>query len=91
MMLPGKTHHMVESQHFKFSILFLKLVKVFINTHIFEPNILEKLFSILSRWYIAELRLTDPLPQLAVGGVLEVELGVPRSESYISESSHPHG
>ena len=38
---------------------------------------------------VAELRLTDPLPELAIGGVLELELGVSRSESYISESSRP--
>ena len=69
----------------------MKLVKVFINTHIFEPNLLEKPFSILSRWLVAELQLTDPLPELAVGDILEVELGVSRSESYIFESSHPHG
>ena len=36
---------------------------------------------------VAELQLTDPLLELAVGGVLE--LGVSRSESYIFESSRP--
>ena len=35
------------------------------------------------------MRMTDPLPELAVGGVLELELGVFRSESFIFESSHP--
>ena len=34
---------------------------------------------------VAELRLIGSLPQLAVGGVLELELGVSRSESYIFE------
>ena len=38
---------------------------------------------------VAELRLTYPLPELAVGSVLELELGVSRSESYIFESSPP--
>ena len=38
---------------------------------------------------VAELRLTGPLSELAVDGVLEVELGVSRSESYIFESSRP--
>ena len=39
---------------------------------------------------VADLRLmTDPLPDLAVGDVLEVELGVSRRESYIFESSSP--
>ena len=49
---------------------------------------------------VAELRLSDPLPDLAFGGVLELgisrsesaiggvlELGVSRSELYIFESS----
>ena len=35
---------------------------------------------------VAELQLTDPLLELAAGGVLE--LGVSRSESHIFKSSH---
>ena len=42
---------------------------------------------LLPQWMVAELHLTDPLPELAVGSVLE--LGVSRSESYIFERSHP--
>ena len=36
---------------------------------------------------VAELRPTDPLPELTIGGILE--LGVSRSVSYVFESSHP--
>ena len=36
---------------------------------------------------VADLRLTDPLPELAAGCVLELEVGFSRSESYIFENS----
>ena len=40
---------------------------------------------------VAELRLTDPLPDLAVDDVLELKLGVSRSELYTFESSPSPG
>ena len=54
------------------NIDFKKILKLINNTHVFRPQRM-----------VAELRLTDPLLELAVGGVLELEtdLGVSRSES----------
>ena len=38
---------------------------------------------------VAESRLSDPLPELSVGGVLELDLGVSRSKSSVFETSRP--
>ena len=61
------------------------LLKLFNNTHVFELNISEKTFSVLTERMVAELSLTDPLTELAVGDF--IALGVYRSESYNFESS----
>ena len=63
-------------------------LKLFKNTHVFETEYFGENLLRPQRM-VAELRLTDPLPELAVGGVLELELGASRSESYFFESSRP--
>ena len=56
------------------------------HSHIFEPEIFGETLLRPQRM-VAELRLTDPLLELAVGGILEP--GVSRSESFFFESSRP--
>ena len=36
-----------------------------------------------AQWMVSEFRLTDPLPDLAIGGVIDLQLGVSRSESHV--------
>ena len=63
-------------------------LKLFKNTHVFETEYFGENLLRPQRM-VAELRLTDPLPELAVGGVLELELGASRSESYFFEKFTP--